>query len=599
MMHIRSVATTAVRGVEASLTGRRWIWRHVDDGRAERLALALSQRFGLSALSGTVLARRGVTPDDAGAYLDPTLRELMPNPSSLMDMDKVAERLARAISQGETVGVYGDYDVDGACASALLTSFLTGFGCRVFNHIPDRLKEGYGPNVVAMDALSEQGATLIVCVDCGTASSDVFAAMKSHPDIVVIDHHIPEGPPPPVFATVNPQRSDCGSGLRTLCATALTFMTVVAALRVIRRDALSSAPLPDLRDALDLVALATVCDVMPLTGLNRAFVTQGLKIMNRRKRIGLGALMEAAGVSGEPTAFSCGYALGPRVNAGGRIADASLGMRLLLEPDADRAQTLAQQLGSVNRTRQEVEQDILARALQEAESQIEAGRAVVLVASEDWHPGVVGIIAGRIRERFNRPALVAAIDEEGILRGSGRSIPGCDLGRVVIAARQQGLLITGGGHAMAAGFGLSSGNRETFHDFADGMLADARQAPDVPPLVIDAVMPLSAANADTAQDLSALEPFGAGNEEPVLVIENVRVSRADRIGKDNGTLRVILTADVGQPLKALMFRCGDSPVAAVLEDRQRPLLHVAGCLRKEVWNGRESTTFFISDVALA
>ncbi|MDG6095227.1 single-stranded-DNA-specific exonuclease RecJ [Acetobacter sp. AN02] len=576
-----------------SLTGRSWVWRSEPDDRTERLALALAQKKNLSDFLAGLMTRRGVTPETADLFLDPTLRTLMPDPFSLKDMDKAAERLVSAIRAGETVGIFGDYDVDGACSAALLAGFLQRSGCRVLTHIPDRLTEGYGPNPIAMDALAEQGAGLIVCVDCGTSAADIFARMEHAPDIVVIDHHVTEGPPPPVHATVNPQRGDCESGLRTLCAAALTWLVMAATMKLMENDR------RPLLDDLDLVALATVCDVMPLTGTNRAFVTQGLKIMGQRRRTGLRSLMDAAGVNGQPTAFSCGYALGPRVNAGGRIGDAGLGAKMLLSSDEEETGTIARQLTSLNRTRQEVEQDTLSEALKAAEAQIAAGHAVVLTASAAWHPGIVGIIAGRIKEKFNRPALVAATDENGILKGSGRSIPGCDIGRAVIAAREYGILLTGGGHMMAAGFGLEQDRLSEFHAFMNERLAAACEAPAAPPLMIDAVLPLSAATEACTRDMAAMEPFGAGNEEPVLILQNVRVVRYDRIGKDGNTIRVILGDQGTGTLKALMFRVQDSPALPVLEDRQRPLLHVAGCLRMESWNGRESLSFFISDVALA
>ena len=582
-------------GVGRSLSGRRWIWRRGED----RVAFGLAQRHGVPELVGRLLAARGVGLEEAAHFLDPTLRALLPDPSVLADMDGAADRLARAVREGETVGVFGDYDVDGACSSALMVSLLRMLGCRVLPHVPDRLIEGYGPNEAALQSLLDRGATLVVCVDCGTAAGGVLACLHGRADVVVLDHHQAEGPPPSVLATVNPNRLDCTSGLRTLCAAAIAFLAAVATVRVLRRGGFFARQAePDLLALLDLVALATVCDVMPLTGLNRALVTQGLKVMARRTRPGIAALLELVGAREPPTAVTCGYALGPRINAAGRISEADLGLRLLLSADPVEAQALAARLDEVNRQRQQVEATMLDAALAAAEAQAAAGHPVLLVSGPDWHPGVVGIVAGRIKERFNRPACVGA-RVGGMVKGSGRSVTGVDLGAAVIAARQAGILVTGGGHAMAAGFSLEEDRLAAFHAFLNDRLAAAATLPASADLSVEATLTVAAATAELATHLVRLAPFGPGNEEPVLVVPRARVVRADRIGRDAATVRAYVEGEGGGRLKVLLFRGREGPVVDALLARPGLPLHLAGHLRVEAWNGAVTAGFVVADAAPA
>lgn len=585
----------AALGVSSSLTGRRWLWRAGED----RTALGIAQRLGLPEIVGRLLAARGVELDGAADFLTPTLRALMPDPSCLIGMDLAAERLARAVQAGETVGVFGDYDVDGACSAAIMTLVLRALGCRVLTHVPDRMAEGYGPNAPALQSLVARGATLIACVDCGTSADVPLASVAGQADVVVLDHHKAEGPPPPVFATVNPNRLDCGSGLHGVCAATIAFLTCVATVRTLRRAGhFAHRSEPDLRELLDLVALATVCDVMPLTGLNRALVAGGLRVMARRARVGIAALMEAAAVRDVPTAFTCGFALGPRINAGGRISEADLGLRLLLCEDPVEARALAAQLDAVNRRRQDVEQGILDAALSQAEAQSEAGHAALLIHGAEWHPGVVGIVAGRVKERFNRPVCVGA-RADGIVRGSGRSVPGVDLGAAVIAAKQAGLLLTGGGHAMAVGFSLREQDLQAFHAHLDERLAQASMLPRAADLPVEGTLAVPGATVELAQHVLRLAPFGAGNPEPVFALPRVRVVRADRIGREGATIRVYVEGEGGGPrLKALLFRAKEGALADALLGARVPL-HLAGQLRAEEWNGTVTAGFFIQDAAPA
>ncbi len=583
-------------GIISSLTGKRWVWR---PSAQERVGQGLAQSLGLPELMGRLLAARGVSAEHVPDFLTPTLRAMLPDPSSIVDMDVAAARLADAVMAGETVAVFGDYDVDGACSAALLVTLLRQLGCPVLYHVPDRITEGYGPNANALRGLAERGAGLIICVDCGTAAHEAFAPLHNRADILVFDHHKAEGPPPPIRAMVNPNRLDCQSGLTNICAAGVTFIGAVALLRALRQKGFfADRPEPDLRDFLDLVALATVCDVMPLTGLNRMFVTQGLRVMAKRARPGIAALLDVAKLSDAPTAMHCGFALGPRINAAGRIAEADMGLRLLLAEDEGMAAELAQALDSVNRQRQAVEAGITSEAMAEAAQQLAAGHGVILLARDGWHPGVVGIVAGRVKEKFNRPALVAGITE-GLAKGSGRSVPGIDLGAAVIAARQSGLLATGGGHAMAAGFSAPEAALAEFHSFLNQRLAAAVDLPQMPELVLDGVLGVGGADVALAQMVARLGPFGAGNAEPLFVLPRARVVKSDRIGKDGGTIRAMVEGEGGGRLKTLLFRAKQGPLAEALDRVGGAPLHLAGYLRAESWQGRVSVGFFITDAAPA
>jgi single-stranded-DNA-specific exonuclease len=582
-------------GVRNSLTGRRWVWRACE---AERVGLGLAQALGVPELMGRLLAARGVSADAARDFLEPTLRAMLPDPSCMMDMDVAAERLADAVTRGECVGVFGDYDVDGACSAALMVSVLRDLGCEVLYHVPDRMLEGYGPNSAALRGLAERGAGVIVCVDCGTTAQAAFAPLHNMADVIVLDHHKSDGPPPLIAATVNPNRLDCTSGLTTICATAVAFIACIALLRALRRRGFFAARAePDLRETLDLVALATICDVMPLTGLNRALVNQGLRVMARRARPGIAALLAVAGLTEAPTAMHCGFALGPRINASGRIAEADMGLRLLLADEAE-APVLAEALDAVNRQRQAVEAGVLAEAMVQAEAQVAAGHPVILLAQDGWHPGVVGIVAGRIKEKFNRPALVAGL-ADGLAKGSGRSVPGVDLGAAVIAAQQLGLLKTGGGHAMAAGFSLAEAELARFHLFLNERLAAAAALPGAEDLLLEGVLAVSGADAALAQLVARLGPFGTGNAEPLFVLPRARIVKSDRIGKDGGTIRAMVEGEGGGRVKALLFRAKDGPLSAVMDRPGGAPLHLAGYLRAESWQGRVSAGFFVTDAAPA
>jgi len=502
----------AFLGVERSLTGRRW----QEAGGDERLALTLSQRLTLPEVVGRVLAARGIGLDQAESFLAPTLRDLLPDPSHLRDMDKAAGRVAQAVMEGEPVGIFGDYDVDGATSSALLAIFLKAAGGTPLVHIPDRMAEGYGPNLPALIKLAGQGARVVVTVDCGTTAFDPLeGAAEAGIQVVVVDHHEAEPELPRAYAVVNPKRLDDDSPHGHLAAVGVTFLLVVAVNRALKQAGWygPTRPAPDLMQWLDVVALGTVCDVVPLVGVNRALVTQGLKVMAKRANVGLSALSDVAGIKERPDAYHLGYLLGPRVNAGGRVGRSELGSRLLSTKDPLEAADIARQLDGYNKERQEIEAAVLLEAIEQVEGRADDGLPLVLAAGENWHPGVIGIVAGRLKERYGRPACVVALDgDEG--KGSGRSVTGLDLGCAVIAARQQGLLKAGGGHAMAAGFTVARDRLDEFKAFLAERLSAQLSGELVPVLELDGAIDAAGASLALVETLKQLGPFGAGNPEP-------------------------------------------------------------------------------------
>src|ERR1700751_4019699 len=501
-------------GVESSATGRAW--RDRLDARGAARALAIAQRHDLPELLARIIAGRNVEIDAVEAFLDPTVRRSMPDPHVLTAMPEAAKRIADAVQRGETIAIFGDYDVDGATSSALLARFLRKAGSDPLIHIPDRLFEGYGPNVEAVRALAERGAKLLVCVDCGTTSIEPLeGAKKLNVDVVVIDHHQADEALPPAVAIVNPNRLHDLSGLGHLASVGLTFMSVVAVNRVLRqRGFWRERPEPDLLGFLDDVALGTVADVVPLVGLNRAFVAQGLIALRRRERPGHVSLMDVARLSGPPEAWHLGFLLGPRIHAGGRSGRADLGVRLLLENDPIEAAKIAAELDRLNRERQAIEQETLAQAEAEADAAlgIEDKGSVILTSAEGWHPGIVGLVAARLKEKFSRPAFAIALEPGGIGTGSGRSIPGVDIGRAVRRAVAEGLLVKGGGHAMAAGVTLRKGALAELRAYLEATLAaDVEKARRASGLLIDGAVTAAAADGELLAMIARAGPFGAGN----------------------------------------------------------------------------------------
>jgi single-stranded-DNA-specific exonuclease len=586
-------------GVERSVCERAW--RDRLDERAAARALSMTQR-GVPELLARVLAGRGVEAEEVESYLDPAIKRLMPDPHRLVDMEAATIRIADAAARGEQVAIFGDYDVDGATAAALLARFLRRAGLDPLIHIPDRLFEGYGPNTEAVRSLAGRGATLLICVDCGTTSHEPLAeARKLGLDVVVIDHHLADERLPAALAVVNPNRLDDLSGLGHLAAVGLTFMTIVAVNRALRLRSFWSEPRPepDLLALLDLVALGTVADVVGLKGLNRAFVAKGLIAMRRREGVGLTALMDAARMSGPPEPWHLGFVLGPRINAGGRIGRADLGTRLLLTDDPAEAMTIAAELDRLNRERQVIEQGTLAEAEAEAMAAlgIEEKGAVVVTAAPGWHPGVVGLVAARLKERFGRPAFAIALEPGGTGTGSGRSIPGVDIGQAVRRAVAGGLLLKGGGHAMAAGVTLARerlGEFRAYLEDALGAAVETARRDDA--LLVDGAVTAAGASLEFCATLARAGPFGAGNAEPIFALPAHTLVYAEEMGQAH--VRVRLKAGDGAIVAGVAFRAAGRKLGNALIQNRGQTVHAAGTLSIDRWQGTERVQVRICDLAL-
>ena len=586
-------------GVERSLTGRAWRDRLDDRGSAR--ALTIAQRHGLDELLARILAGRNVDVEEVDSFLDPTIKRLMPDPHTITDMAAASARIADAVMSGETVAIFGDYDVDGATASALLCRYLRHCGLDPIVHIPDRIFEGYGPNVDAVRSFSERRVTLLVTVDCGVTSLEALAeAKKLGIDTVVIDHHQADENLPDAVAIVDPNRVDDLSGLGYLAAVGVVFLTLVALTRELRRRNFWAGlrAEPDLLSLLHLVALGTVADVVPLKGLNRAFVAKGLIALRRREDLGATSLMDAARLSGPPEPWHLGFLLGPRINAGGRIGRADLGVRLLLEENPAEAARIAAELDRLNRDRQQIEQVTLAQAEAEALAALglEEKGAVIVTAAEGWHPGVVGLVAARLKERYGRPAFAIALEAGGTGTGSGRSIAGVDLGRAVRRAVQEGLLLKGGGHAMAAGVTLKKDTLSAFRAFLEDTLgtsvADARRDSA---LLIDGAVTAGGFNLSLADLLGRAGPFGAGNPEPLLALPAHTLAYVDPVGENH--IRVRFRSGDGKFVNAIAFRAVGQPLGKVLLENRGRAVHAAGNLALDHWQGEARVQMRLTDLA--
>ncbi|MCJ9751617.1 single-stranded-DNA-specific exonuclease RecJ [Neorhizobium sp. BETTINA12A] len=589
----------AFLGVERSAGDQRWVSRL--DQAAQNRALAIAQIHGIPDLVARVLAGRGVTLDDAPAFLDPTIRSLMPDPYTLTDCEKAVLRLADAIARQEKVAIFGDYDVDGASSSALLYRFLRHFGVEAEIYIPDRIFEGYGPNPTAIRQLIANGASLIVTVDCGSTSHDALAAARDEGcDVVVIDHHQLGHELPPCLALVNPNREDDLSGQGHLCAAGVVFLVLVAAARHMRQIGDPRAGSLDLLAWLDIVALATVCDVVPLKGLNRAYVVKGLLAARHMGNAGLSALFRKAGLGGPVTPYHFGFLIGPRINAGGRIGDAALGSRLLTLEDPIEAEVIAARLDELNRERQAMEAAMLAEA--EAEVLAEYGNGeganVIVTARDKWHPGIVGLIAARLKEKFKRPAFAIAFDPSGRGTGSGRSINGFDMGRMVRAAVDSGLLVKGGGHAMAAGLTVERSNLGRLRAFFEEMAGEG-----VPALVanhvlkIDGALSASGATLELFDQLEQAGPYGSGHSQPVFAIPAHRLKDARLVGTAH--IKVTLEAADGSRLEGIAFRAAETPLGNMLLNSRGAQIHAAGCLSADQWQGTRRMQLRLLDAVKA
>ena len=589
--------TRCFLNVERSATGRRWQPR-LEDGR---IAEAISQRHDLPEILGRVLAGRGVGIDEAEAFLNPTLRGLMPQPSALRDMEKGAARLALAITAGENIGVISDYDVDGVSSAALLQLFLRAAGHDCTIHIPDRLTEGYGPSAAAVSALKAQGAEVLVTLDCGVMAHDPLAhAAELGLATIIVDHHQAGEVLPQAHAVINPNRMDDVSGFGYLCAAGVTMIFIATVNKVLRQQGWygASRPEPNMLQWLELVALATVCDVVPLKGLNRAYVGQGLKIMSRRENLGLAALADVARLKRKPDVYALGFLLGPRLNAAGRIGNAALALKLLTTAERGEASIIAQELERLNRERQVIEMAVVDQAMVQAEAMMgqEQRQPVLVVARPGWHPGVVGLAASRLKERFNLPAIVLAEDKDGRLAsGSGRSVTGVDLGRAVRDALDAGLIVKGGGHAMAAGLTLEVSKLGDFRAFMEQRLAEEVAKLSNRALQIDAALSASGATLDLIELLEQAGPYGTGHPAPVFAFPAHRVVYADQAGSDH--IRLTLASGDGTRIKAIAFRAIGTELGELLLTERKFPLHVAGRLTIDDWSGKRVASIHIEDAA--
>lgn len=576
-------------GVESSLTGRRWVGPGPEETRQ---AETLVQRTGRSHALCAVLARLGVTAEEVDSYLAPTLRALLPDPRSLKDMEPAAARFLQAVSRRERIAIFADYDVDGGTSAALLIDWLRQMGQQATLYVPDRIDEGYGPNVPAMQQLAE-AHDLILCVDCGTLSHEPIAAAKGLADVVVLDHHLGGETLPAALAVVNPNRQDEDGALAHLCAAAVVFLMLVESGRQMR---VSGAQGPDLMAALDLVALATVADVAPLKGVNRAFVHQGLRVMARRARPGLVALSDVARLERAPASYHLGYVLGPRVNAGGRIGKADLGARLLACDNPVEAQAMAEQLDLLNTERREIEGAVREAALAQADAR---GLEMPLVwaAKDGWHPGVVGIVASRLKEQTGRPSIVIGFDgDEG--KGSGRSVPGVDLGAAIQRLASEGLLVKGGGHKMAAGLTVMRDQLEPamarLTELLERQGAGQGGASD---LRVDGLLMPGAASVELVELLESAGPFGAAVPGPRFVLPDMQIRYAKRVGSAH--LKLTVSDGLGASLDAILFSAFEGPLGPALENHRGARFHLAGKLDINFWRGRSTVQLRLDDAAPA
>lgn len=587
----------AFLNVERSASARRWKAR-LDD---QRMAEAISQRHELPEIIGRVLAARGVGVDEAEAFLNPTIRTLMPQPSALMDMEKGAARLADAITAGEKIGVIADYDVDGVTSAAMLVLFLQTVGSACAVHIPDRLTEGYGPSLQAVESLKSQGTEVLLTLDCGVMAHDpLLRAAELGMTTIIVDHHQAGELLPEAYAVINPNRQDDMSGLGYLCAAGVTMIFIATVNKLLRQKNWygEARPEPNMLQWLELVALATVCDVVPLKGLNRAYVTQGLKIMARRENLGLACLADVARLKRKPDTYALGYLLGPRINAAGRIGNAAMALTLLTTEDKGEAAQIAQELERLNRERQEIELAVVGQAMIQADNMLgkERRASVLVVSGKGWHPGVVGLAAARLKERFSLPSFVLAEDKAGHLAsGSGRSVPGVDIGSAVREAFEAGLIVKGGGHAMAAGLTVETSRLGDLRGFLEDRLGPQVAAAQDRALAIDAALTAGAATLELIELLEQAGPYGTAHPSPVFAFPAHRVLYADRAGGDH--IRCTIASSDGKRLKAVAFRAMGTELGELLLSEKQLPLHVAGRLTIDDWSGARVPCLHIEDAA--
>lgn len=580
-----------------SIGGNLW---HITDENV-RLSELIAQRYNLPYIMAKIIALRGIEVGEVEYFLLPKISTLMPDPYVLKDMKRASDRIAEAIINKQKIAIIGDYDVDGATSTSVMKLFLRSVGVEPDVHIPDR-DEGYGPSKQAVDNFALSGCDLLLTLDCGTSAFEPLEyAVEKGFDVIVLDHHEAEVKLPKIYAVVNPKRLDESNdypSLKYMAAVGVVFMTVVAVNRTLREKGFYNNKIkePDLKKWLDLVALGTVCDVVPLKGINRAYVAQGLKIMAQRGNIGLTTLMDKANLSETPTAFHLGYVLGPRINACGRVGDADMGNQLLCCNNDYQAQLLVDKLNEFNAERKDIENHVLLSAIEQVEGSPQE-YPIAFVYGSDWHQGVIGIVAGRLKERYNVPSFVMSIEADEV-KGSARSIPQVDLGALIIAAKEKGILTKGGGHVMAAGFSLEESKIDEFKKFVgEYVLSKTGNEKVTPILEIDSVLDVGGANVELADYLEKLEPYGAGNNEPKLMLKRVNIIKPVLFG--TGHIRCVLTSQNGGNVKAVAFRAGDNQIGYTMLNAKKDYFDVVGVLRHDKWNGRNDVQFIIEDIRKA
>ena len=576
--------------VNNSYSGNKWSLR----SKNEELISSIQKDSQIDYITARIIAGRKIDLADVQDFLNPSLRKLLPDPSSMQDMDKAAKIIFNAIKGNKKITIFADYDVDGATSAAQLVKWARNFEVELEIYVPDRIREGYGPSIEAFNHLKKNGSDLVITVDCGAAAySALVAAQALDLSIVVIDHHLMDADMPPAEALVNPNRIDDSSKLNYLAAAGVTFMLLVALNREARAQNFKN--IPDLFDYLDLAALGTICDVVPLKGLNRAIVKQGLKVFSRESNIGLKSLMFETNTKSPITPYHCGFVLGPRINAGGRIGKANIGAELLSTENRQLAIKYAQELDRVNIERRILQDKILDEALLKTLS-MHKTNSVLVVSMEGWHPGVIGIVAGRLKERFNKPVIVIGIDENGIGKGSGRSIQGIDLGNEIKKLYEKGLLISGGGHEMACGLTIENKYIKTFHEILERNLSDRiNSIRSKFSIKIDALLNISAVNMDLINSINQIGPYGSGNPTPTFAFAELRVAYADRV--KGGHIRCNFEDKNGQRIKGICFRAEELGFDEILLNERNRYLHIVGTLKKNTWNGRTSIDLQVIDVS--
>jgi single-stranded-DNA-specific exonuclease len=565
-----------------SAKGKKWIFKKED----ERTILHLMQKYGYPEILARFISQRCPKDTSPELFLTPKLRDFLPNPQRLIDMKKAVDRLISALEKKEKITIFGDYDVDGATSTSLLMRYLMHIGANVNFYIPDRVKEGYGPSESAFDSLKKDQTDLVITVDCGTAAiAPLFHAKKIGLDSIIIDHHIPEKTLPECIALINPNRTDDTSGYGYLCAAGVTFLFLVSLQSELKK---THKNLPDLRLFLDLVALGTVCDVVPLKGLNRAFVQQGLAVLNKQLNPGIKALCHVAGIEEKCTSYHLGYILGPHINAGGRIGKSTLGTELLTASSTESALPIAQTLNQLNQQRKNIEAKALDQALEMSKESEES--SVLCLGSDEWHPGIIGIVAGRLKEKLHKPVFIIAFDETGCGKGSGRSIPGVNLGGLVQKAKDSGILIKGGGHAMAAGLSVEKNKVSELQR----LFNDHVSSSEMPPLEIDVSLSIQGATIDIVRLIDRAGPFGSENPSPIFMIPNCQIIKPTIRGEKH--VSCFLRSEDGKSLEAISFNVVGGPLEEILLKPGTKYFHIAGSLKVDTWQGRVKAKFYIEDI---